>query len=87
MNGEYIRVWKGVILAYLKVLSQHSPEETDKNHRLALNTAKIQRYLLNTPTCSVLIMPRPFLKNCKGIVCLIPKHFQLMIINYILTLH
>jgi hypothetical protein len=53
MNGEYVRIWKKVIVSYLKILSLHScgkirkPRETSVV--MAGNSVKIRsRYLTNT---------------------------------------
>jgi hypothetical protein len=51
MNDDQIRIWKGVVLAYLKLLSLHSLGEAEANYEKVSqdNPAEIQTgYLLNT---------------------------------------
>jgi hypothetical protein len=33
MNGEQVRIWKEAVVGYFKVLSMHSPRETEENHQ------------------------------------------------------
>jgi hypothetical protein len=32
MSGELVGIWKKVVIAYIKVVSQHSPREAEENH-------------------------------------------------------
>jgi hypothetical protein len=34
MNGEWLSIWKDEVMAYSKVLSQHSLAESEDNHNL-----------------------------------------------------
>jgi hypothetical protein len=33
MNGDFLRIWKEVVVTYFKISSQHLFGETEKNHK------------------------------------------------------
>jgi hypothetical protein len=46
MNNHLERIWKEVVMAYLKVLSWHLPGGTEENHEKCVRMANIQAEIL-----------------------------------------
>jgi hypothetical protein len=39
MNGEYVKIWNKVVMAYLKAIHRNLPGETKKNHKKLVRIA------------------------------------------------
>jgi hypothetical protein len=45
MNGEKIRLWKGIVQVYVKVLYQKSSKETEEEHDKYQSRQTILKYI------------------------------------------